>query len=104
MARRKKRWTMLLGGTLCLFMFGPGLTPAPPIVLGIRSGRFSTGCFPVVFPASWPSLRAGSNGNMGFAVLGPEPNADGYFRPVVKEVVEKDLDCGNPRCGFACWQ
>jgi len=25
----------------------------------------------------------------------------GYFRPIVKEVVEKYLDCGNPRCGFA---
>jgi ribosomal protein S27E len=25
----------------------------------------------------------------------------GYFRPVVKEVVEKYLDCGNPKCGFA---
>jgi hypothetical protein len=25
----------------------------------------------------------------------------GYFRPVVKEVVERYLDCGNPRCGFA---
>jgi hypothetical protein len=25
----------------------------------------------------------------------------GYFRPIVQEVVEKDLDCGNPKCGFA---
>jgi len=25
----------------------------------------------------------------------------GFFRPVVKEVVEKYLDCGNPRSGFA---
>jgi hypothetical protein len=25
----------------------------------------------------------------------------GYFRPIVREVVEKYLDCGNPRCGFA---
>lgn len=25
----------------------------------------------------------------------------GYFRPVIQEVVEKYLDCGNPKCGFA---
>ena len=25
----------------------------------------------------------------------------GYFRPTVKEVVERYLDCSNPRCGFA---
>jgi len=25
----------------------------------------------------------------------------GYLRPIVKEVVERYLDCGNPRCGFA---
>ena len=25
----------------------------------------------------------------------------GYFRPVVKEVVKRYLDCGNPKCGFA---
>ena len=25
----------------------------------------------------------------------------GYFRPIVKDVVEKYLDCGNPKCGFA---
>jgi len=27
--------------------------------------------------------------------------AYGFFRPIVKEVVERYLDCGNPRCGFA---
>jgi len=27
--------------------------------------------------------------------------AYGFFRPIVKDVVEKYLDCGNPRCGFA---
>jgi hypothetical protein len=27
--------------------------------------------------------------------------AYGYFRPIIKNVVEKYLDCGNPRCGFA---
>jgi hypothetical protein len=26
---------------------------------------------------------------------------DGYFRPVVQEVVERYLDCANPMCGFA---
>jgi hypothetical protein len=25
----------------------------------------------------------------------------GYLLPVIKEVVEKYLDCGNPKCGFA---
>jgi len=25
----------------------------------------------------------------------------GFFRPIVKGVVEKYLDCGNPKCGFA---
>ena len=25
----------------------------------------------------------------------------GFFRPIIKEVVESYLDCGNPRCGFA---
>jgi len=37
----------------------------------------------------------------GFAVLRREANEDGSFRPIVKEVVEKYLDCGNPRSGFA---
>jgi hypothetical protein len=23
----------------------------------------------------------------------------GFFRPIIKEVVERYLDCGNPRCG-----
>jgi len=25
----------------------------------------------------------------------------GYFRPIVREIVERYLDCGNPRSGFA---
>jgi hypothetical protein len=24
-----------------------------------------------------------------------------FFRPIVKEVIARYLDCGNPRCGFA---
>jgi hypothetical protein len=34
----------------------------------------------------------------------------GFFRPIVKEVVERYLDCSNPRCGFSssssagCWE
>jgi hypothetical protein len=24
----------------------------------------------------------------------------GYFRPIVKEVIERYFDCGHPRCGF----
>ena len=36
----------------------------------------------------------------GFAVLRREANEGGFFRPIVKEVVERYLDCGNPRCGF----
>ena len=37
----------------------------------------------------------------GFAVLRSKANEDGFFRPIVREVVEKYLDCGNPRSGFA---
>ena len=37
----------------------------------------------------------------GFAVLRREANEGGFFRPIVREVVEKYLDCGNPRSGFA---
>jgi hypothetical protein len=28
-------------------------------------------------------------------------NEYGFFRPIIKEVVERYLDCSNPRCGFA---
>ncbi|MHA1919671.1 MAG: transposase zinc-binding domain-containing protein, partial [Promethearchaeota archaeon] len=24
-----------------------------------------------------------------------------YLRPIIQEVVDKYLDCGNPKCGFA---
>jgi ribosomal protein S27E len=46
-------------------------------------------------------MRAVSSGSTGFAVLRREANEGGYFRPIVKEVVERYLDCGNPKCGFA---
>src|SRR4030042_1529550 len=46
-------------------------------------------------------MRVVSSGSTGFAVLRREANEGGFFQPVVKEVVEKYLDCGNPRCGFA---
>jgi hypothetical protein len=47
------------------------------IVLDVRSGPSSTGCCSII-----------SSGSTDF------------FRPIVKEVVERYLDCGNPRCGF----
>jgi ribosomal protein S27E len=46
-------------------------------------------------------MRAGSSGSTGFAVLRREANEDGHFRSIVKEVVGRYLDCGNPRNGFA---
>jgi hypothetical protein len=46
-------------------------------------------------------MRVVSSGSTGFAVLRREANEGGFFRPIVKEVVERYLDCGNPRCGFA---
>jgi len=46
-------------------------------------------------------MRVVSSGSTGLAVLRREANEGGFFRLIVKEVVEKYLDCGNPRCGFA---
>jgi len=46
-------------------------------------------------------MKTVSSESTGFAVLGREANEDGYFRPIIKEVVERYLDCGNPKCGFA---
>jgi hypothetical protein len=67
------------------------------IVPGIRSAWSSTGCFFIISSASRGSMRAASRGSTGFAVLRREANEGGYFRPIVKEVVERYLDCGNPR-------
>jgi hypothetical protein len=30
-----------------------------------------------------------------------DASLEGILRPIIKEVVERYLDCGNPRCGFA---
>jgi len=46
-------------------------------------------------------MKTVSSGSTGFVVLRREANEGGFFRPIVKEVVERYLDCGNPRCGFA---
>jgi len=46
-------------------------------------------------------MKTVSSGSTGFAVLRREANEGGFFRPIVKEVVERYLDCRNPRCGFA---
>ena len=46
-------------------------------------------------------MKTVSSRSTGFAVLRREANEGGFFRPIVKEVVEKYLDSGNPKCGFA---
>jgi hypothetical protein len=46
-------------------------------------------------------MKTVSSGSTGFAVLRREANEGGFFRPIVEEVIERYLDCGNPRCGFA---
>jgi hypothetical protein len=55
--------------------------------LAIRNAPFSTGChYFERFVAEYESRFERDYG---------------YFRPIVKDVVERYLDCGNPRCGFA---
>jgi hypothetical protein len=46
-------------------------------------------------------MKTVSSGSTGFVVLRCEANEGGFFRPIIKEVVERYLDCGNSRCGFA---
>ena len=46
-------------------------------------------------------MRDVSRSSTGFAVLRREANEGGHFRPIIKDVVERYFDCGNPRCGFA---
>jgi hypothetical protein len=41
-------------------------------------------------------MRVVSSGSTGFAVLRREANEGGFFRQIIKEVVERYLDCGNP--------
>jgi len=71
------------------------------IALDIRSGPSSTGCCSIISRGSWRNTRNALSGPTGFAVLRREANEGGYFRPIIKEVVERYLDCGNPKCGFA---
>jgi hypothetical protein len=71
------------------------------IVLDIRSARRSTGCCSIASTGSCQNTRGASRRRIGFAALRREENEGGYFRPVVQEVVERYLDCGNPRSGFA---
>jgi len=40
-------------------------------------------------------MRVVSSGSTGFAVLRREANEGGYFRPIIKEVVNRYLDGGN---------
>ncbi|TRZ89242.1 hypothetical protein D4R89_06475 [bacterium] len=44
-------------------------------------------------------MRAGSSGSTVSSTHGL--HECGFFRPIVKDVVERYLDYGNPRCGFA---
>ena len=71
------------------------------IALVIRSGPSFTRCLSIISSASSRNTRSVSRRPTGFAVLRREANEGGYFRPIVKDVVEKDLDCDNPRSGFA---
>ena len=71
------------------------------IALAIRSARPSTGCCFITSIASCQNTRYVSRRSTGFAVLRREANEGGYFRPIIKEFVERYFDCGNPRSGFA---
>ena len=61
------------------------------IALAIRSARRSTGCCSIISTGSCQNTRDVSRRSTGFAVLRREANEGGYFRPIVKEVVERYL-------------
>ena len=68
------------------------------LALGIRSGQSFTGYSSIISTGSWRSMRVVSSGSTASSTPGFYER--GFFRPIVREVVEKYLDCGNPRSGF----
>jgi hypothetical protein len=74
--------------TMACFLMNDPLPWQECTVPVIRSAPCSTGCSFITLTSSWPTMRVISRRNTVSS------------GPIIEEVVERYLDCGNPRCEF----